>query len=127
MSSQISSSSSDFKIIEQTTKLPVNKAIFEESRINSSSSLLYESSRILHGPLFPDSIRGLIVGKSGCGKTNLVITLLHHKNGLKFENVYLISKETINTLGNLKTTLSDIYIKYRFRISNLFINVVLYF
>lgn len=39
-----------------------------------------------------DSKRGLIVGGSGCGKTNLMITLLEHPNGLRFENVYLYSK-----------------------------------
>ena len=83
------SSSSDFKIIEQPTKLPVNRALFENTSKSSVSSGL---ARTVHGPLFPDTVRGLVVGKSGCGKTNLIITLLHHKNGLKFENVYLISK-----------------------------------
>lgn len=45
-----------------------------------------------HGPLLPDSIRGLIVGPSNCGKTNVMISLLEHQNGLKFENVYIYSK-----------------------------------
>ena len=27
-------------------------------------------------PLLPQAIRGLIIGKSGCGKTTLLITLL---------------------------------------------------
>lgn len=36
--------------------------------------------------------RGLIVGRSGCGKTNIAISLLLHPNGLRFENVYLYSK-----------------------------------
>lgn len=36
--------------------------------------------------------RGLIVGRSGCGKTNVMISLLEHPNGLRFENVYLYSK-----------------------------------
>jgi len=45
-----------------------------------------------HGPLFPNTIRALIVGPSGCGKTNLVFTLLVHENGIKFENVYIYSK-----------------------------------
>ena len=42
--------------------------------------------------LFPDTIRSLIFGPSGCEKTNLVFTLLTHANGLKFENVYIYSK-----------------------------------
>lgn len=45
-----------------------------------------------HGPLFPSTIRGIIVGPSNCGKTNLMITLLEHPNGLKFENIYVYSK-----------------------------------
>lgn len=36
--------------------------------------------------------RGLIVGGSGCGKTNVMISLLEHPNGLRFENVYLYCK-----------------------------------
>lgn len=45
-----------------------------------------------HGVLLPSSIRGIIVGPSSCGKTNLMITLLIHPQGLGFENVYLYSK-----------------------------------
>lgn len=46
-----------------------------------------------HGDLFcGGSKRGLIVGCSGSGKTNVMLTLLEHPNGLRFENVYLYSK-----------------------------------
>lgn len=46
-----------------------------------------------HSPLLGAGCkRGLIVGSSGCGKTNLMISLLEHPNGLRFENVYLYSK-----------------------------------
>lgn len=45
-----------------------------------------------HGTLLPNNIRALIVGPSNCGKTNVVISLLEHPNGLKFENVYIFSK-----------------------------------
>lgn len=45
-----------------------------------------------HGILLPNSIRCLIVGPSNCGKTNVMVTLLEHVNGLKFENVYIYSK-----------------------------------
>lgn len=45
-----------------------------------------------HGNLLPNSIRCIICGPSNCGKTNLVIGLLLHKNGLRFRNVYLFSK-----------------------------------
>lgn len=36
--------------------------------------------------------RGLIVGRSGCGKTNVMLSLMTHPNGLRFENVYIYSK-----------------------------------
>lgn len=45
-----------------------------------------------HSELLPDSIRCLIVGRSNCGKSNLMLCLLTHKNGLKFENIYVYSK-----------------------------------
>lgn len=38
------------------------------------------------------SKRCLIVGGSGCGKTNLLITLLVNPNGLRFTHVYLYCK-----------------------------------
>ena len=45
-----------------------------------------------HSILLPNSIRGLITGPSNCGKTNVMMTLLQHPNGLKFENIYIYSK-----------------------------------
>lgn len=45
-----------------------------------------------HGDLFPATIRCLIVGPSNCGKTNVMITLIEHPHGLKFENINLYSK-----------------------------------
>lgn len=46
-----------------------------------------------HGALFGGgSKRGLIVGCSGSGKTNVMLTLLEHPNGIRFENVYIYSK-----------------------------------
>ena len=45
-----------------------------------------------HGPLLPNSIRPVFCGSSGCGKTNALISLIRHPNGLKFENVYVYSK-----------------------------------
>lgn len=87
----------DFKIVEQKTKLPIDNANFEKSFTTGSSSSSVLSERKVHGSLFPDYIRGLVVGKSGCGKTNLIITLLLHKNGLKFSNVYLVSKSLYQT------------------------------
>lgn len=46
-----------------------------------------------HGGLFGgQSKRCLLVGASGSGKTNAMISLIEHPNGLRFENVYLFSK-----------------------------------
>ena len=71
------------KIEKQNVTLPI---------INQDESSL-ESSYTKHSELFGGlSKRVLIVGSSGCGKTNLVVTLLTHPNGLRFENVYIYSK-----------------------------------
>jgi hypothetical protein len=45
-----------------------------------------------HGPLLPDSIRAIICGPSNCGKTNLMVNLLFHRNGLRYQNCYIYSK-----------------------------------
>jgi GTPase SAR1 family protein len=42
--------------------------------------------------LFPANVRSLIVGPSGSGKTVLIYNLIVKKEGLKFTNLYLISK-----------------------------------
>lgn len=48
-----------------------------------------------HGNLFPNTIRAIICGKSSCGKTNLMLSLLIHPNGLSFKNIYVYSKSLI--------------------------------
>jgi hypothetical protein len=45
-----------------------------------------------HGILLPDTIRCIICGPSNCGKTNLIVGLLLHEQGLRFQNVYIYSK-----------------------------------
>lgn len=45
-----------------------------------------------HGALLPNSIRAVFCGPSNCGKTNTLLTLLTHPNGLRFDNVYVYSK-----------------------------------
>lgn len=37
-------------------------------------------------------LRALIVGPSNCGKTNVMISLLEHPNGVKSRNIYIYSK-----------------------------------
>lgn len=48
-----------------------------------------------HGKLLPNSVRAVFCGPSNCGKTNALLTLLTHDNGLRFENVYIYSKSLI--------------------------------
>lgn len=70
------------RFIKQHMLLPIKNFDFK----------LESKSKRRHNLLLPDSIRCLIVGPSNCGKTNIMITLLEHENGLKFENVYIYSK-----------------------------------
>ena len=43
-------------------------------------------------PLLPQGIRGLILGKSGCGKTTLLINLLLHPDWLDYNNINIFGK-----------------------------------
>lgn len=45
-----------------------------------------------HSILLPNTIRSIICGPSNCGKTNVMISMLLHENGVKFKNLYLYSK-----------------------------------
>lgn len=69
------------KFIKQKCSLKLPKLNFEQSKHIPR-----------HGTLLPDSIRCIVCGPSNCGKTNLMIGLLIHENGLRFQNVYVYSK-----------------------------------
>lgn len=46
-----------------------------------------------HGVIFGGNAkRALVVGPSNCGKTNLMLTLITHPNGLRFTNIHVCSK-----------------------------------
>lgn len=64
----------------------------DNSDVRSGAGNGHDANIRKHGVLLPNSIRCLIVGPSNCGKTNVMVTLLEHPNGLKFENVYIYSK-----------------------------------
>lgn len=69
------------KFVKQLQSLNVSKICIEAQNTISR-----------HGILLPNSIRCIICGPSNCGKTNLMIGLLLHENGLSYKNVYVYSK-----------------------------------
>lgn len=69
------------RFIKQKQSLQFEKYCFDRIKRNGR-----------HGSLLPNSIRCIICGPSNCGKTNLMIGLLLHKEGLCFKNVYIYSK-----------------------------------
>lgn len=71
------------RYVKQHNSLPVR---------NSDTLCLQKINERKHSLLLPDSIRGIIVGPSNCGKTNVMVSLIEHPNGLKFQNVYVYSK-----------------------------------
>ena len=55
-------------------------------------------SRRFNNSLFPRSIRGLIVGKSGCGKTTLLINLLLRPGWLDYDNLRVFGKSPLKQI-----------------------------
>ena len=45
-----------------------------------------------NNPLLPRSIRSIIVGKSGCGKTTLLLNLLLRPDWLDYDNLFVFGK-----------------------------------
>ena len=45
------------------------------------------SSRRFNNPLFPKSIRGILIGKSACGKTTLLLNFLLRPGWLDYNNL----------------------------------------
>ena len=50
------------------------------------------TSKRFNHPLLPRSIRGIIVGKSGCGKTTLLLNLLLRPGWLDYDNLCVFGK-----------------------------------
>lgn len=69
------------KFIKQPDTLEINN-IKTENNVH----------KVKHSTLLPNTIRCVICGPSNCGKTNIMLNLLLHENGLKFRQIYLYSK-----------------------------------
>ena len=54
-------------------------------------------SRRFNHPLLPRSIRGLAVGKSGCGKTTLLLNFLPRPGWLDYDNLCVFEKKPFST------------------------------
>ena len=50
------------------------------------------TAKRFNNPLLPRSIRGIIVGKSGCGKTTLLLNLLLRLGWLDYDNLCVFGK-----------------------------------
>lgn len=74
------------RIIQLKQKLPIDNLDVKLGHGHTQKMLKK------HGPLLPSSVRGIIIGPSNCGKTNVMISLLTHPLGLRFENIYIYSK-----------------------------------
>lgn len=58
-----------------------------------NNDLIQRNHKIIrHSELLPFNLRCLVIGPSNCGKTNVIISLIEHPNGLKFKNIYVYSK-----------------------------------
>jgi hypothetical protein len=77
------------------------KIVKQKTSLKIDNNDLVDEKHIKHSPLFNvRTLRCLIIGPSNCGKTNVIISLIEHKNGLKFKNVYVYSK-SCNDLSTL--------------------------
>ena len=59
--------------------------------MNVSSAFSWKNRLIKrnNNPLLPNNIRGLIIGKSNCGKTTLLLNLLLQQSWLDYNHLYV--------------------------------------
>ena len=78
-------------------------------------------SRIFKYPLLPRSIRGISVGKSGCGKTTLLLNLLLRPRWLDYDNLCVFGKSLFQPeYGILKEAFEEKFPKeYILRLFNI--------
>ena len=68
-------------------------------------------------PLLPQNLRGLVIGKSGCGKTTVIFNILLQPCWLDYNHFYVVlrkdleaglGKQQVSDLFNSKETLGNI-------------------
>lgn len=69
--------------------------------------IIKKNKNSIHGDLLPDSIRCMITGASGAGKTNTMLSLLLDRNGVSFKNIYLYT----NSINQEKYKLLEYILK----------------
>ena len=57
--------------------------------ISEDFSWKYRTVKRTNSPLLPNNVRGLIIGKSNCGKTTLLLNLLLQPNWLDYDHLYV--------------------------------------
>ena len=57
-----------------------------------NSQFTWKNNNTRNNPLLPHSIRGLIIGKSNCGKTTLLLNLLLQPGWLDYNHLYVFGK-----------------------------------
>ena len=73
------------------------------------------TSKRFNHPLLPRSIRGITVGKSGCGKTTLLLNLLLRPGWLAYDNLCVFGKSLFQPEYRiLKKAFEEIYLKSAF-------------
>ena len=62
--------------------------------MNASDAYTCKTQVCMHdnNPLLPSNIRGLIIGKSNCGKTTLLLNLLLQPHWLDYNHLYVFGK-----------------------------------
>lgn len=72
------------RFVKQKIKIPVLNNDYNNRAIDKVAKR--------HNELLPNIMRCIISGPSSCGKTNVLLSLIESKNGLKFENIYIYCK-----------------------------------